>query len=823
MKKNIIFVMLITLLIFANQREAFAFGSVEEADITYPIQVYYLSPANQDGVNDKIELSFTGNITPPKRRKLEKVIFALYDNKGELVFQKEDDFTSITSYSFDGKDSNGKLLPDGSYVYTIGTVDNKGNISTSQPYPIVIDNTPPDIMSAKFLSGNIASFNGGIATSIEVLGSREVLWTYYAKGDGGSEYIIFQQESDTPTAPPESWDWTAISSDGKVIEDDFYAIKIEAKDLAGNITSQSIPVKVIVTQDDAVRISLESENDSPFSPNQDKIKDELPIHVAFPSNGSITSESYRNWSFVVQDSNKQEIVNIPIISMGEHINFAGRDTSGIAIEDGDYSLHLKFGNEENHFISNSIDFTIDNTYPKASVFLNTSPEPIRDGDPLYFGGEKRQKIVGSFKALENLQWNIAIYKEVNGNREQLYDKPIKLSADNTYPVDIGDDFSLNEAKLSDGFYTIDFYAIDAAGNRGGITDVSFVKDTEEKLLSVVTNKDTVSPFGPPVNFIIDYSKEGIKDFSIDIENKGGRNVFGKKERNRGIYNIEWNAKGNDGNPVVDGDYNYAVNISYYNGEDLNAEGRIVVDTIPPEITEFKFSSELINPKDAQTRNNKLEVTQTTNANDAEWVVEIKNIFEQSVYYEEQGAVLENVAWDGKDSKGNIVPDGDYIYILVGRDLAGNTVERNVSFIVDTGQYNSGNILSIDDDMPFIFFPAYSQDIFSYGEDKLLYENLLNIRSVARLLKAYPNYNLKIIGHAAALLKGTPRESKEQTEVLMPLSKARAEQIRRAILILGIEEDRITVEAVGGKDPLISEPTKNNIWQNRRVVFELVEK
>lgn len=816
MKQSIFFI----ILIISTSIEVFSFGSIEESNITYPVEERYISPANQDGVNDTITLSFSQNITPAKGKKLEKVFFRVYNSRGSIVFEEEGDIASIDSYVFDGKDESGNYLPDGAYVYTIGSIDNKGNVTISQPYPIVIDNTAPDIIVAEFLAGNLASFNGGIPISIEVDATPEIIWQYIATDENGKETIIYNQRSKENTPPPEKWEWLALNSDDKLIEDGNYTIDIMGQDRAGNTNRYSISIVAIVSQDGAVKI--EPVDSLVFSPNRDGAKDMLGIKNIFPSNGAISPEDFDEWAFVLKSQSDEELFSMPIAEFKD-VNyftgyFIGMDEEREVVADGTYKLSIRFGRKGEYFTTNALLITVDTEYPKAAAFLNTSPSPVEEGDSLYFGGETRDRIVGSFKALDALPWNIALYKEVHGDRQLLLDRPITLSEDNTYLIDIGVDFTWEDKKLEDGFYTMDFYAIDDAGNRGGVTDVSFVRDTGEKIISVATNKDAVSPFASPLSLIIDYTNVGIKDFMIQIMNKGGREFVSHQVKNRGEYNYEWDAKASDGTVVEDGEYEYKVSIQYYNGVATSANGRIVVDSIPPQLTDFNVSSELINPKETNAQNSMLKVTQSTDSSDAEWSVEIKNIFEQSMYSEDQGALLKNIEWTGKDAENNFVPDGDYIYLLTGRDLAGNMVERSVPFIVDTGSYNSGKSIGIDDDMPMIFFPAFSRDLFSYDKNELLYENLLNIRSVARLLRGYPDYKLTIKGHAAALLKGTNRESREQTEVLIPLSKERADQIKRAILILGIEEERIIVVAVGGKTPFVTEPTKDDIWKNRRVEF-----
>ena len=119
-------------------------------------------------------------------------------------------------------------------------------------------------------------------------------------------------------------------------------------------------------------------------------------------------------------------------------------------------------------------------------------------------------------------------------------------------------------------------------------------------------------------------------------------------------------------------------------------------------------------------------------------------------------------------------------------------------------------------MPQIYFSAYSDDIFSPDNQGERYDNLINIRSIAKLLKAY-NYPVTIVGHAAQLLSGA-RAKTEQTDVLIPLSRQRAEKIKRSLEILGVPSDQISIKAVGGAEPQVENASAEEIWKNRRVEF-----
>jgi len=61
---------------------------------------------------------------------------------------------------------------------------------------------------------------------------------------------------------------------------------------------------------------------------------------------------------------------------------------------------------------------------------------------------------------------------------------------------------------------------------------------------------------------------------------------------------------------------------------------------------------------------------------------------------------------------------------------------------------------------------------------------------------------------------------EQREVLIPLSIARAEAIKKALVDRGLSDSMFTTEGVGAADQLVPDSNLIDRWQNRRVAFFL---
>lgn len=93
---------------------------------------------------------------------------------------------------------------------------------------------------------------------------------------------------------------------------------------------------------------------------------------------------------------------------------------------------------------------------------------------------------------------------------------------------------------------------------------------------------------------------------------------------------------------------------------------------------------------------------------------------------------------------------------------------------------------------------------------------------AALLK-FPDYDVLIEGHGNILnWADAALAEKEQREVLVLLSEARALAVKNALVDLGLRGDRLSVVGRGGLSPLVPFGDELNRWKNRRVEFILLK-
>lgn len=117
------------------------------------------------------------------------------------------------------------------------------------------------------------------------------------------------------------------------------------------------------------------------------------------------------------------------------------------------------------------------------------------------------------------------------------------------------------------------------------------------------------------------------------------------------------------------------------------------------------------------------------------------------------------------------------------------------------------------DMQELAFETLSLPVlFQTGSDKLSTRGRQHVYTLAAFLQKYPQYQVNLDGHA------DPRGTDEYNNVL---SKARAEAVKTALEIAGIEGQRILVSGFGSSQSTASKGDLEAYAQDRRVDIDLI--
>ncbi|MBN2534833.1 MAG: OmpA family protein [Spirochaetales bacterium] len=357
-------------------------------------------------------------------------------------------------------------------------------------------------------------------------------------------------------------------------------------------------------------------------------------------------------------------------------------------------------------------------------------------------------------------------------------------------------------------------------------------DTNRMTLEITALSDCLSPnndgFKDKIAFKVSAEQnDRISSWKVEIKNvttgKIVKEITGMKMAPEST--VGWDGTGTAGT-AGEGKYSALLTIQYDNaGKPVTAESNeFVLDISPPEIglniKPLPFSPDGDNVNDYVTISFSVKDVSPV----YKWEIKI---------YDENGEVFhtfsgtgkpeKDIVWDGINSDGHIVEIAtDYKIVLSVTDNAVNTgkTEKNISVDVLLEKINNRYKIKIGS----IIFRAYQSD-FHKIEDEILKNNVRFFNQLHRLMKKYPQYVILIEGHAMMpqnRLGDKKVFDKYNKDVLIPLSKERAEAVKKALIKPGIDGERIKTDGIGASRPLVPHDDLSNREKNRRVEFYLVK-
>jgi hypothetical protein len=244
------------------------------------------------------------------------------------------------------------------------------------------------------------------------------------------------------------------------------------------------------------------------------------------------------------------------------------------------------------------------------------------------------------------------------------------------------------------------------------------------------------------------------------------------------------------------------------------------DTVAPG-AKIRFSTEDFSPPDGKT-GEPLVVTIQAPSGAARIVSWDMTVFDPGdmpfISFKGVGPRAE-VAWDGRGVKGDLVESASqYTFVARIRDALGNvgetraTLTTGIVLLKGSSRYRIG-ISSI------VFKPDTAD--FRDVEPAQVARNLETLRLLAAKLKLFPGYRIRIEGHAVLTnWQDKAKAEAEQRNSLIPLSKARSEAIKAALVKYSIPASAMETAGLGAKDPIVPDSDVKNRWKNRRVEIYL---
>ena len=573
------------------------------------------------------------------------------------------------SFTWDGRDDQGALVPEGLYRFVLEVTDDFGNAGSSEPRQLLVDNTPPVVtVEAEHL---IFSPDGdGSRDSLPILqsGSSEVRWYGRFLDSAGAVVRTFLWTD----GPPADFLWDGRDNDGRQLPDGTYRYRMSALDLAGNDTVVTVDGIVI----DTVTRRLEIDLAMPaFSPNGDGVLDQMVFPVAIDVDGSLV-----DWNAEVRDADARvkRTLSGPA-PVPQPLRFDGRNDEGAVIAEGDYTLVLsaRYANGSTRVVS-SPPFRLDVTPPDA--FARLHYETISpDGDGV------RDVLLVTQETSGDGSWLVSITDE---RGEPVWSERASIGSV-TFRWDGRDSLG---RRVADGRFIYELSGRDGAGNEFSSGPLAFTVDTREATASLRTGGTHFSPNGDGVQDTVEITPElsvtdSIESAQIEIVDAGGT-VWYRDLGQTAVEPFVWTGLAGDGNAFPDGDYSVRLAVRYANGSSAAAEGGpIALDTTFPTIE--ASTDDLLFSPDGDGVKDELLITQASSSEEI-WEASFVDQEGVSVATASWQGQVADYRWNGMGDQGTPAADGTYQYQVTATDAAGNSVTAVLPGIrLDTRKTDAG--------------------------------------------------------------------------------------------------------------------------------------
>ena len=781
--------------------------------------VTYISPANQDGIQDSVE--FSSSVLPLEKTVLKSYTILVTNEQGDAVRNITEEVKKGGFFSrwrnrreavdppnlvvWDGKDDGDTFVPDGTYLLWITVSDNKDNTGEAPVQTIVVDNTAPKAEVTVAFPLLTPNGDGRLdtVTLFQRQGSYERKWTGQITNAAGAVIRTADWHG-----LPEDFIWNGQDDGSRTVSAGIYSYSLSATDEAGN--SSSFAVSGIEVEGDPLPIALTLSSDR-FSPNGDGVQDRMTITPV-----STVTEPAETWRLAIVDRAGRSRRAVTGTGVPEPFVFDGAGDNGRTLADGIYRAVLSVqyrGGQERETASST--FTADTRAPLAAVaveYFLFSP----DGDG------RRDELPILQSTTELLTWTGVITDEPGSvvRRYQWDSEATSFSWDGR-----------NDAGtvVPDGVYRYQLSATDSAGNPAGY-EVSRIRvDSRPTPVRVTAAASRFSPNGDGIMDVLGFDlgltvQDEIDGLSLKILRTDGT-VMGDLTPELPVpASIQWDgALG--GTRIADGSYVAEFAVSYEKGNTESSRSTaFLVDTAAPRVT-VRTTPEIFSP-DGDGRNDTLSISlNIVDASPIEsWRVQVidpaDNVFQT---FSGRGTPAGPITWNGRSPSGELVQSAsDYRLAVTATDAVWNRGSAERTVPVDILVLGTPDRLQIV--LSSIYFAPNTPDYRYTISPEQAAKNLDTLDRLAETLKRYPNYNIALEGHAVSVLwdKGQ-RAVTEHIEVLIPLSQARADAIRTALIERGIDGARMSARGFGGSRPVVPHGDLENRWKNRRVEFILTER
>ncbi len=718
----------------------------------------------------------------------------------ETVLERE--FTGgLIPFEWRGETERGRA-PDGEYRVLVVTRFSKGNIElASTRRPIVLDTQAPTATVA--INGDVFSPNGdGNLDTLRIDQETSIEQRWAATISDASGNLV--RGYDWIERPEATILFDGLAEGRRRLPDGTYTYELFSTDEAGNTGGSGPRSFEIVTTDTPLELVADT---AAFSPDGDGRLDSVVLTPRAGSTVGIT-----RYALAVTDAADDIVFERSGTRLPDAFDWNGRTGTGTGgtLPDGTYtaslSLTYRHGNAP---VARSIPILLDTAAPDVSVRADAAIfSPNGDG---------QRDTVTISQTSENADgWRATIVND-DGDVVRRFGWPDRVAT----VVWDGTDEAGN--RVPDRTYTYEVAGEDVAGNRSSASVASIRVDTRPVRLYVTVAERAFSPNGDgvldslPVR-LINTRPDGVEYRTVEFVGADGTvaRTF-RAEESPAREELTWDGRTRTA-VAADGLYRVRFRAAYDNGTIAEALSPPVrIDTVGPDLAATVRGLPFSPDNDGLNDELSIDLSVSDESAIEEWIFAVNDRNARPFQiFEGSGTPRDNLIWDGRSQRGELVISAeDYPYLFTAVDAVGNSSSETGLIPVDILVIRDGDRLKVQ--ISNINFEPNSPELQLDVGSEAGRKNVAVLDRLVEVFDKYESYAIRIEGHAVNVT-GTDREEREE---LQPLSLARAQTVRGALVERGMEPDRISTLGRGGTEPLVPHGDLENRWKNRRVEFILL--
>lgn len=566
----------------------------------------------------------------------------IYDQVNILIDTLEIDSYKISgenSIKWDGKDSSGRIVKDGTYTCKISAIDSAGFRAEPATAIVIIERNNPSIDSVSDGPDPFTPDGSKVSTIKYALSENaDVTLKLYDSSNSLIKTLI----NDKLAAGSSSTTWDGRDASGALVASGIYTYKIDAADAYGKKANQVCgTITVDLTPPVISSLMVSSSN---FSP----INDETTTIYYNLSEAAKTTVNIYDASGKLVDTLENNLLKA---SGANSVVWDGYNSSGTLMKDGVYTYKISAVDLAGlSAVPVSGKLTVTGTVPVISA-VNDSPDPFSPN------GKNTNTI--KYSLSKNIKISLNIYDKNNTLVKTLVNGTISAGSRSAAWNGTNNTGSL----VNSGAYT---YRVTAFNAKNKIVDqVSGIISVDLTPPVISTNLVSPEPFAPlgnntmSISYVLSESAK-VSVSIYDSSNKLVKILENSIPKPAGTNSVGWDGKDASGMIVKDGSYTYkitAVDLAGLSAQPVT--GNITVLHANPAILSVSDSPDPFKPDGASV--NTIQYTLSEDANVTIKIYDGNSNLIKALVNEPLKAGSNTAVWNGKNDGGILADTGIYTY------------------------------------------------------------------------------------------------------------------------------------------------------------------